>query len=41
LHDAYIINGATDALQDWLEIRGIGEDSLFVAVYKGGKAVKK
>ena len=34
---AYIINGAADALNDWLTIRGIQPGPLFVEVNKGGK----
>lgn len=34
---AYITNGAAEALNDWLAIRGAGDGPLFVEVNKGGK----
>lgn len=34
---AYITNGAADALNDWLVIRGEEGDALFVAINKGAK----
>lgn len=34
---AYLTNGAADALNDWLAIRGKGEGALFMAINKGGK----
>jgi site-specific recombinase XerD len=34
---AYITNGAAEALQDWLAIRGVQPGPLFVEVNKGGK----
>jgi site-specific recombinase XerD len=33
---AYLTNGAADALNDWLAIRGKGEGALFMAINKGG-----
>jgi integrase/recombinase XerD len=36
---AYITNGAADALQDWLTIRGTQPGPLFVEVNKGGKVL--
>jgi site-specific recombinase XerD len=36
---AYITNGAADALQDWLTIRGNEPGPLFVEVNKGGKVL--
>ena len=36
---AYIMNGAADALHDWLNIRGIQPGPLFVEVNKGGKVL--
>jgi len=34
---AYVINGALDALKDWLSIRGDSAGPLFVPINKGGK----
>ncbi len=36
---AYITNGAADALQDWLTIRGNERGPLFVEVNKGGRVL--
>jgi site-specific recombinase XerD len=36
---AYIMNGAADALHDWLTIRGTQSGPLFVEVNKGGKVL--
>ena len=36
---AYITNGAADALQDWLTVRGSEQGPLFVEVNKGGKVL--
>jgi integrase/recombinase XerD len=36
---AYVTNGAADALNDWLTIRGTQPGSLFVEVNKGGKVL--
>jgi integrase/recombinase XerD len=33
----YLLNGAADAMADWLEIRGSAGSALFVAVNKGGE----
>ena len=38
---AYIMNGAKDALADWLAIRGSEAGPLFVEVNKGGKVLVK
>jgi site-specific recombinase XerD len=38
---AYITNGAADALQDWLTIRGNEPGPLFVEVNKGGKVLSE
>lgn len=34
---AYVTNGAMDALHDWLKIRGLDHEALFVAINKSGK----
>jgi integrase/recombinase XerD len=36
---AYVTNGAADALNDWLTIRGTQPGSIFVEVNKGGKVL--
>ena len=36
---AYLTNGAADALQDWLTVRGSEQGPLFVEVNKGGKVL--
>ena len=38
---AYIMNGAAEALKDWLTIRGAQPGALFVEVNKGGKVLVK
>lgn len=38
---AYIRNGAADALNDWLSIRGLDDGPLFVPINKGGKLLLK
>jgi integrase/recombinase XerD len=34
---AYLVNGAADAMADWLKIRGYVDDPLFCAINKGGR----
>lgn len=34
---AYLVNGAADAMADWLRIRGSQDDALFCAINKGGR----
>jgi integrase/recombinase XerD len=38
---AYITNGAADAINDWLSIRGLHDGPLFVPINKGGKLIPK